>query len=526
MPTVIVAEPFAESGLDVLRRGGMDVLLCIGAGRAQLLEAMRDADGLIVRSETRVDRELLDCAPSLRVIGRAGVGVDAIDVPAATAAGIVVVNTPAANTVAAIEQTFAVMLAVQRHTAAASASVKAGRWERGPFIGNELFGKTLGIIGLGRIGGGVALRAAAFGMTVVACDPYIAVSRAEAHGARMMPLDELLATADVVTIHTPLNEQTLNLIDGARLRLMKPDAVLINCARGGVIDERALVHALDTGALRAAGIDVVAEEPPTPESAGAKLHAHPRVLATPHLGGSTHEALARIATELAADVVNVLRGRPADGAVNAPVPRGADAEKLRPYVDLAYRIGMLVPQLEDNASLTPLRLTLAGDIADVESAPLVTALLSGLLQRTTDRRISVVNAQAVARERGLNVEVRSSSARDSFASSLCVEAGTHSVTGAALHHGLRIVEIDGFELDAEPAGTLILTRHSDVPGMIGRVGMILGDAGINISTMQVARAGQGGDAMMVLAVDRSPQQRTMDALSALASLRSVRAVRV
>ena len=523
MARVIVAEPFAESGLEVLRAGGVEVISCIGAGRDTLLAALDGADGLIVRSETRVDRELLAASASLCVVGRAGVGVDAIDVAAATDAGIVVVNTPAANTIAATEQTFALMLAVARHVPQAWAALKSGRWERAPFVGNELYGKTLGIVGLGRIGGAVALRARAFGMRVVASDPYIAASRAQAHDVELLPLDELLNVADIVTVHTPLNAQTRNLIDGPRLAGMKHSAVLVNCARGGVVDETALLRALDAGQLRAAAIDVVAEEPPPPHGAGAKLHRHERVIATPHLGGSTHEALARIAIELAQDLVSVLRGRPAGGAVNAPIPRGADAEKLRPYVDLAFRAGMLVPQLGDDAPLSPLVLTLRGDIAELDSAPLVTAFLAGLLKRTSDRRISVVNAAAVAQERGLHVDVRHIRERDAFASSLAVRAGPHTVVGAALQHGLRLVEIDGFELDTEPDGPLILTRHQDVPGMIGRAGTILGDAGVNISTMQVARGAQG-EAMMVLAVDRQPGAATLDALAAITGMRAVRAV--
>jgi D-3-phosphoglycerate dehydrogenase len=523
---VIVAEPFAESGLRVLRDNGVDVVLCIGAERAALLEQLRDADGLIVRSETRVDRELLEVSASLRVVGRAGVGVDAIDVSAATRAGIVVINTPAANTIAAIEQTFALMLSLQRHTPEAYASIKAGKWERDPFIGNELFGKTIGIVGLGRIGGGVATRAQAFGMHVVACDPYISASRAQAHDVELLPLEELLARADIVTLHVPLNEQTSNFIDAERLKQMKRGAVLINCARGGVVDEAALLEALDTEHVRAAALDVIGEEPPNEGSTGAKLHAHPNVVATPHLGGSTHEALARIATELAADLVNVLRGRPADGAVNAPTARGADADKLRPYVDLAYRLGILHPQLEDASQLSPIVMTLRGEIAELDSAPLVSAFLSGILQRTTDRRISVVNADAIAQERGLLVEVRSHAARDSFAASLAVTAGLHTLVGTSLHQGLRIVEIDGFEIDANPSGSIILTRHRDVPGIIGRVGMILGDAEVNISAMQVSRSAQGGEAMMVLSVDRPPDARTLEALALIPAILSVRSLAV
>ncbi|GAC1499304.1 MAG: phosphoglycerate dehydrogenase [Vulcanimicrobiaceae bacterium] len=524
-PRVVIAEPFAESGQAVLRAAGIDVVSCIGAQRPVLLDALEQAQGLIVRSETRVDRELLHAANALCVVGRAGVGVDAIDVAAATQAGIVVLNTPAANTIAATEQTFALLLAALRHIPAAAVSVKDGRWERTPFIGHELFGKTLGIIGLGRIGGSVATRARAFGMHVIACDPYIAPSRAEAHGVAMVSFEELLGRSDIITLHTPLNEQTLGLIGRAELAQMKHDAVLVNCSRGGVIDECALLDALEAATLGGAAIDVVAVEPPQPGSAGAKLHAHPKVLATPHLGGSTHEALARIATELAADMVSVLAGRPADGAVNAPAAHGADAQVLRPYVDLAYRIGVLLPQVGGAALLDRAVVTMNGDIAELDSAPIVTALLSGILQRTTEHRISIVNADAVARERGIVVEVRHQRERATYSATLIVEAGQHRVIGTALSHGLRLIEIDGFETDAAPLGTLVLTRHRDIPGMIGRAGTILGDAGLNISAMQVARSAQGGEAMMVLAVDRPPDGPTLEALRSVPGMELVRAIR-
>ena len=304
---VVIAEPFAESGLAVLRERGIEIVSCVGKPET-LAAALADADGLIVRSETRVDRELLRQGPKLAVVARAGVGVDAIDVAAATDAGIVVLNTPGANTLAAIEQTFALMLALVRHVPAAVASLRAGVWDRKPFIGTELAHKTLGIVGLGRIGGGVAQRAAAFGMTLLATDPFISKARADAFGVELVPLDELLARADIVTLHTPLNAQTRGMIDAAKLALLQPHARIVNCARGGLIDETALLAALDAGTLAGAAIDVVATEPPPPDGPGAKLHKHPKVVSTPHLGGSTVEALERIAIELAQDVASVLLG--------------------------------------------------------------------------------------------------------------------------------------------------------------------------------------------------------------------------
>jgi D-3-phosphoglycerate dehydrogenase len=523
--TVVVAEPFAESGIAVLRERGIEVVSCVGATRAEFDAALSGADGLIVRSETRVDRELLARAPRLAVVGRAGVGVDAIDVEAATAAGIVVLNTPAANTLAATEQTFALMLSLLRHTPAAVASIRAGRWERKPFVGHELAGKTLGIVGLGRIGGAVAARAAAFGMRLLATDPYVSAARAESVGARLVGLEELLGRADVVTLHVPLTAQTRGLIDGERLRLLKHDAYLINCARGGIIDEAALLAALDANALAGAAIDVVAEEPPPAEGTGARLHRHPLVIATPHLGGSTHEALERIAIELASDVATVLGGGPASGAVNAPVAGGPDAEKLRPFVDIAYRIGKLYPQMIDGTALAPVSLVREGVLAELDPEPLVASFLSGLLQQTTDRRVSIVNARTIARELGIAVNVRDERRSGPFTSLLRVD-GERSIAGVDTPKGPRIVAIDGFEIDADPSGSMIFTEHRDVPGMIGRVGTILGDSHTNISTMQVARDDVGGNAIMIFATDKPAENRVLERLRKISGMRRVRALTV
>ena len=521
---VVVAEPFSETGLDVLRTSGIEVVSCVGASRAELRAALADADGLIVRSETRVDRDLLAAGPRLAVVARAGVGVDAIDVPAATEAGIVVLNTPAANTLAAVEQTFALLLALARHLPDAVASLRAGRWERKPFIGVELHGKTLGIVGLGRIGGAIATRAQAFGMHVVAYDPFISRARAEALGVALRSLDEVLAEADVLTLHVPLTAQTRGMIAAPQLAHLRPHALVVNCARGGVIDEADLLEALDAGRLAGAALDVVAVEPPPPDGTGARLHRHPKVVATPHLGGSTFEALERIAVELAADVASVLLGGPAAAAVNAPIASGPDAEMVRPFVDLAYRLGKLYPQLADAASLPRFTLVREGRLADVEPDALVTAFLSGLLQTTTDRRVTIVNARAIAAELGLVVDEHGGPVRGAFAASLRVAGGATSLAGTVALGGPRVVEIDGFEVDAIPSGSLLITRHADVPGMIGKLGTLLGEAQVNISTMQVSRLDAGGDAMMVLAVDRPAEASTLEALRAVPGIRTVRAL--
>ncbi|HUA09730.1 MAG TPA: phosphoglycerate dehydrogenase [Candidatus Acidoferrales bacterium] len=523
---VVVAEPFDERGVAVLRDAGAEVVSVIGGPREALHEALREARGLIVRSETKVDAALLAAAPHLEVVARAGVGVDAIDVDAATAAGIVVVNTPSANTLAATEHTFALLLAAMRHVPQAHASVHRGHWERKPFVGHELYGKVLGIVGLGRIGSNVAARAAAFGMHVFAHDPYIAASRAKALGVELLRFEDLLDRAQIVTLHVPLTAQTRGMIDARALARMSHDAVLVNCARGAVIDADALIETLEAGRLRAVAIDVVPEEPPSPGSASARIMAHDRVVATPHLGGSTYEALERIALELAGDVVRVLGGRPASGAVNVPMLRGADAERAHAFIDLAHRLGALLPQLFDEALREEIALVLCGEIAGVEADPFVAALLAGALPLVTDRRATLVNAAAIARELGVRTAISHESDASPFRAAIVVAAGAHRVVGTVLPHGPRIVEIDGFEIDAVAEGTMLLTHHRDVPGMVGRIGTILGDADVNISTMQVARTGRGGEAMMVLEVDREIGGEVLDAIARVEGMRAVRLVRM
>ncbi|HEY4441786.1 MAG TPA: phosphoglycerate dehydrogenase [Candidatus Elarobacter sp.] len=514
-PRVVIAEPFAEHGLAVLREAGIEVDSQVGRSRGELEAALADADGLIVRSETRVDRALLAHGPKLSVVARAGVGVDAIDVDAATDAGIIVLNTPGANTIAATEQTFALMLSLARRTPQAVAQLRDGVWDRKSLIGVELAGKTLGIVGLGRIGGNVATRAKAFGMTILAHDPYISPARADAFDATLVDLEMLLRSSDFVTLHVPLTAQTRGMIGAAQLARLQSHAYLINCARGGVIVERDLLEALDAGTLAGAAIDVVAEEPPPRDGTGAALHRHPKVFATPHLGGSTHEALARIATELAQDVARVLLGAPASAAVNAPVPDGPEAERVVPFLDVAYRLGRFYPQYTRAERLPRFSLVLGGALAGVPSDALVRAFLSGLLQATTDRRVSVVNAEQIAQELGIAVDARSDASASPYAAWLRLSGGDTSITGTSVAGSPRIVELDGYEIDATPVGAMLITQHRDVPGVIGRVGTILGDANVNISTMQVSRNTVGGDAIMILSTDRPAGEETLTALRAV-----------
>jgi D-3-phosphoglycerate dehydrogenase / 2-oxoglutarate reductase len=521
---VVVAEAFAEKGLEILRQAGITVDSVVGRPRADLVQALATADGLIVRSETRVDRALLGHGPKLSVVARAGVGVDAIDVDAATDAGVIVLNTPAANTLSATEQTFALMLSLARKTPQAVQMVREGIWDRKSLIGTELAGKRLGIIGLGRIGGNVATRARAFGMTVLAFDPFISAARAESFDVRLVDLDALLNESDIVTLHVPLTAETRGMIDTVQLAKMQAHAYIINCARGGVIVEDDLLAALDAGTIAGAALDVVGTEPPPPDGSGAKLHRHPKVIATPHLGGSTVEALERIALELAEDVARVLLGVPGLGAVNAPVPNGPEAERVLPFLEVAYRLGRFFPQFASADARGSFAMLLQGELAEVPPEPFVRAFLSGLLQVTTERRVSVVNAESIAYELGIRVEARGDANPTPYAGALRIVGGTVSVTGTSVNGSPRIVEAGGFDIDAVPIGPMLVTQHHDVPGMIGRVGTILGNAKVNISHMQVSRNAIGGDAIMVLGVDRPADDATLAQLRAVAGIASVRSL--
>lgn len=519
--TVLVAEPLATEGIAVLREGGLDVREAFDQAPAELRTLVHDADALIVRSKTRVDAELLDAAPALRVVGRAGVGVDAIDVAAATRHGIVVLNTPDASTLATAEHTLAVLLAQCRNLSQGHERVLKGEWTSKGLTGIELAGKTLSIIGLGRIGSAVATRARGFGMTVLAHDTFVSEARAEALGARLVTLDDALARADFVTLHAPLTPHTQGMIGARELGRMKPGARLINCARGGLVVEEALLEALDSGHLAGAALDVVRDEPPRPDTPVWRLLRHPHVFATPHLAGSTREAQARIAADLCRDVLAVLLGQPPSGAVNAPVATSADA---RPFVELAYVLGRAYPQLSHEAALPSFSLTFEGDLSDHDPRPFSAAFLVGLLHNVTDRRVSSVNAAQVAEEMGIRVETLAAPCERGFARALSVRGGKTSLAGTTVHGGqLRLVDIDGFEIDLVPRGHIILTRHADVPGIVGKAGTILGHAAINISTMNVARR-DDGSALMVLGVDRVPPDEVIDQLRAIPELQDARAI--
>jgi len=449
-----------------------------------------------VRSETKVTATLMDAAPRLAVVGRAGVGVDNIDVPAATARGIYVVNAPLGNIVAAAEHTIAIALALLRRVADADRSVRAGEWTRSKFIGRELRGKTLGLVGIGRVGSEVARRAAAFEMRVIAHDPFATEASARAAGAQLVELADLLATADVISLHTPLTEKTRNLINAETLARMKKSAVLVNCSRGEVVDIAALASALQAGTIGGAALDVFA---PEPLAADSPIRGAPHTVLTPHIAGSTSEAQVNVAVDVVQQILDVLDGRPARYAVNAPRPP-ADEAGGTAWIRCGERIGSLVAQLLDERP-AKLEIAYAGALLEVDAEPLRAAVVKGLLETFSEQRVNLVNALGIARARGLVIEERRETEAARHLGLLTVRVGATEVSGTLVQGEPRIVRIDGFWVDVPVEGHLLLTKHQDKPGLVGRVGTLLGQHDVNISSMQVGRAKPRGDALMILTLD-------------------------
>lgn len=530
MARILVVEPVARPGLDLLA-ASHHTEARFGLDRHALLAAVGEAEGwdaLVVRSQTRVDAELLDAAaPRLGVVGVASIGTDRIDLQAATRAGVMVVNAPTGNTIAAAEHTLAMMLALLRRVPDASASVTAGGWERQRFIGRELRAKTLGIIGLGKIGKAVAKRASAFEMRVLAHDPYLTEEQAAEAGARLVGLAELLHRSDVITVHTPLTPQTRGMIGRAQIEAMHPGAFVLNIARGGIVDESALADALRDGHVAGAAIDVFSAEPIRPDN---PLLGAPNTVLTPHLGASTAEAQDRVGVEMAEQVVMALDGITPPYAVNAPTVAPETQPRLRPYVELARRLAILARQLATDA-FDGVWLTYAGEIAAGECAPIRTAALAGILEAVTDQRVNAVNADLVARERGLVIREERSAASDPWASlvELAVGPADGSVpdlvlAGSTAHGRPHLARCGEFEIDAELAGVMLVTRHRDQPGIVGAVGTVLARAGINISSLELSRLSEHGEAMMFVSVDDPLSEDVLDQIGSVDGILDVRVV--
>ena len=501
---ILITESLSHEGMAIIKKEkDIQVEERIGLSKGELLKIIPRYDALIVRSQTKVTGEVIECASRLKVIGRPGVGLDNVDVEAATKRGIIVMNTPEGNTISTAELTFGLLLSIARNIPSAVNSVKMRKWERGRFVGRELYNKTLGIIGLGRIGAEVARRALSFGMRILVYDPYVSLERAKKMEVQLVALKELLSRSDYITIHVPLTHDTHHLIGKREFKLMKKGASLINCARGGIVDENALDKALLNGKLNSCALDVFEEEPPLQ----SLLLDHERLISTPHLGASTEEAQANVATQIAQQVVDALKGRGVRNAANMPQVSLEVLQLLQPYIALAEKLGLLLSQLV-RGPVQEVRLSYLGEMKSHGSGPITTGFLKGLLEPIMKEMVNYINAPVLAKERGIKViEVKSEEPED-FANLIVAEVKTAKVnisaSGTILgKNNPRIVRIDGYHVDLVPEGCILVCENHDRPGAIAHISKVLGERKVNIANMTVGRKKLGGKALTVLNVDES-----------------------
>ena len=527
---IVVADPISQRGLELLRKPGWEVSTPSRDGLAASLAA---ADAMIVRSATQVTEQILEAAPKLRVVGRAGVGVDNIDLDAATRRGVLVMNTPGGNAVSVAEHTLALLMAVARRIPQHSAAIHAGRWEKSGAQGVELRGKTLGLVGLGRVGNEVARRARAMEMLVLAYDPYVSESAARDAGVELSGLTELLARSDFVSLHAALSPSTEKLINAEALAKFKPGAVLVNAARGELVDEVALADALHSGKLSGAGLDVFAEEPPK----NSPLLGLPNAVFTPHIAGSTREAQEEVGTLIAQQVHDFLTDGALRNAVNLPALSGEQYRRVRPWIDLAERLGSLLAQI-GGARFERVSLAFAGEPAALGASLLRNAVLAGLLNTVLDEKVNLVNAGQAASARGLVIEERTRRREQGYPDTIEVAirespSGTssHSIAAeATVLHGVspRILRVDGIELEAPLAGTMLFSRNRDVPGAIGEIGTVLGGRGVNISTFALGRRDSvgGAEAIALVRLDGDVPDSILQPVRGISAVTEARLVRL
>lgn len=519
---ILVSDKLSPRGIEVLERAGFSVAVKTGLSPAELLEEIKNYEGLIVRSATKVTKEVIEAGARLRVIGRAGTGLDNVDSEAATRRGIVVMNTPGGNTITTAEHTIAMMVSMSRKIPQASASTKAGKWEKNRFMGVELYNKTLGLVGLGQIGSYVAKLAQGLSMNVIGFDPYLAGDRARNLGIEVVELPELFQRADIISVHTPLTNETRGIINAEAIGHMKDGVMIVNCARGGIVDEQDLYEALKSQKVYSAAFDVFEQEPVKPDHPLLTLE---NFICTPHIGASTEEAQENVAIGIAEQFVDYFKRGLARGAVNVPSVPPEVLPQLQPYLTLAERMGLFQAQLLEGG-LKSVTVEYFGEVAGLTVAPLTIGVLKGLLSPILEDVINYVNAPFVAKERGIEVkEVKSSDAGD-FTSliRLKVEAGkqSHVVAGTLFHRQEpRIVEINEFQVEVVCEGQMILIHNVDQPGVIGQVGRILGDHHVNIARMQCSRADRGGQALLIIGLDEPPPPEVIGALKGEKGILSV-----
>lgn len=522
---VVVADKISERGLELLGEAGWEIRT---PAAAALPGELADADGLIVRSATRVTAALLEKAPRLRVVGRAGVGVDNIDVEAATRRGVLVMNTPGGNAVSVAEHTLALLLGLARSVPQSNAAIQAGRWEK-TATGMELRGKTLGLVGLGRVGTEVARRARALEMKVLAHDPYVTPAAARELDVELVSFEELLRRSDVISLHSSLSAATEKMIRAETLAKMKRGARLINCARGELVDEAALAEALRSGHLAGAAVDTFAQEPPK----NSPLLGLPNLIATPHIAGSTAEAQEEVGTLVAQQVREYLAEGLIRNAVNLPALSAEEYRRLRPYLELGERLGALVAQAARTRSFSRIRIRYAGEPAELGAHVIRSAVLAGVLNTVLDEKVNLVNAPAAAAARGLVVEETTRRRERGFPDTLEVAAGDGgselTVEGTVLRDGTaRILSLDGIELEAPLEGTLLLTRNRDVPGVIGQIGTALGNLGVNIATFALGRREpvRGAEAVALVRLDGEVNESVVEQIRKIPSITEARLIRL
>jgi len=528
MPRVLICDQLESAGLDILNRAGIDLDNRPGLKGPDLAAALRASDGAVVRSGTRLTADLLDNPGKLRCVVRAGVGVDNIDVPAATRRGVIVMNTPSGNTVSAAEHTIALLLAVARHVPAADASMKAGKWDRGKFLGTQVAGKTLGVIGLGRIGREVARRAVGLDMKVIGFDPLVTPEKAAEFGIKAVAnRDELLPRCDFLTLHIPLLADTKDFISARELALLPTGARLLNVARGGVVNEKALADALTSGRIAGAGLDVFEQEPMPADSPLLKA---PNVVLTPHLGASTVEAQEAVAVEAAHLLVDFLTRGVIQCAVNMAAVNRAEMDEMRHFVDLARRLGLFQAQTA-LGSIRKATLQFRGDLARRNTRLLAAAFTAGLLERHMSDSVNVVNAPVLARERGIEIVTTVSESKGDFANLLHTEVETEQgkfIAAGTLFGDryLRLVQLGEYRLDSYLDGILMVFPHQDVPGLIGFLGTECGRHQVNIAAMNLGRMRPGGDAVAVLNLDQDPPAAVLQIIAAHPKIKSVTIVKL
>ncbi|MBN2370396.1 MAG: phosphoglycerate dehydrogenase [Vicinamibacteria bacterium] len=521
---ILVSDGISKRGGEILRAEGWTVdIWPKPQPQEELIKAIPPYDALIVRSASKVSAGVLEAAENLKVVGRAGVGVDNVDLTAATRRGVIVMNSPQGNMVATAELTMALMLALARNVPQAHASMKGGKWDKKTFAGVELMGKRVGVVGLGRIGREVALRCRSFGMEIVAFDPFIAPGVAEPMNVSLVSLDELLQTSDYITLHTTLTDETRHLLRKETLVKVKPGVRIVNAARGGLIDDEALIAALEEGRVAGAALDVYASEPPK----DWRIIEHPRVIATPHLGASTAEAQQKVGNDIATQIRDYLKGGAIRQAVNFFSISGELYDQVRPAMDLAQRLGSILGQLSAEAP-RGVDLCLYGELNEIEGTPIAAAATAGLLQPFLHESVTAVNALAIAKEMNIGVSHSTSTTPITFSNMMelriATKAGDLSVAGTIFGgNHMRVIEFDGVDVEAVPQGRILFVRNDDTPGVVGNIGTILGRCTVNIARMTVGRQA-GGDALMFIEVDQDLAESVLGEIVKIPGVRQARAV--